>query len=101
MKAGDIVQVRQFDWLPEGTVAKPPVKTGASSVWVFARVVEVGATSVKVKIQHPGNRRHREEVDVPAADVRTKADVEALGAKASPELKKHFAEQAKRMVSAA
>lgn len=101
MKAGDIVLVRRFEWLPEGTVAKPPVKTGASSMWIFACVVAVGAASVTVKIQHPSNRQHGEDLEVPAADIRTKADVEALGAKAPPEMKKHYAEQAKRMVSAA
>lgn len=96
-KPGDLVQIRQHLWLPENTVAKPPVQAGKSEAWIYAVVIEAGDT-IRVRVQHPGNHQHREELTLAPADVRTAADVDTLAAKATtPELKKHFQVQADRL----
>jgi len=87
MKAGDVVQIPQQDFLHDvGTtpvVSDPPVVTpGPITMWLFAQVLEVLPDgSARVRVTHPGNIRDAQESIVPAADIRTKADVEALAAK--------------------
>lgn len=113
MNPGDLVQIRQHLYLPENTVAKPPVQSGTSEAWIYAEFVdfvhdaqrenEVNAriSGVRVKVQHPGNHQHRDELTLAPVDVRTAADVDTLAAKATtPELKKHFQVQADRLKKA-
>lgn len=113
MNPGDLVQIRQHLYLPENTVAKPPVQPGKSEAWIYAECVdfvydaqgenEVNArmSGVRVKVQHPGNHQHHEEITVAPADVRTAADVDILAAQATtPERKKHFQVQADRLKKA-
>lgn len=61
MNAGDKVQVRQFDGVDH---------------WIYAKVLDP-ATGL-VQVQHPGNVDHEKQIFVPAADIRTKADLEKL-----------------------
>jgi|HubBroStandDraft_3_1064219.scaffolds.fasta_scaffold233475_2 hypothetical protein len=96
MNPGDLVQIRHDEYLPEGTVAKPPVKSGLHPFWIYAEVREVNLTSVKVRVKHPRNRLHGEILDVARADIRTKADVLRMAqAERDPIRQKHFANQAK------
>lgn len=106
MNAGDLVQIRQHLFLPDNTVAKPAVQAGKSEAWIYAEVLEVipspsDVQAVRVKVNHPGNHEHREELTVPVGDVRSVADVDNLAAKAAtPELKRHFQVQADRLKKA-
>jgi hypothetical protein len=86
MKAGDIVQVRQYEFLHDALpiAADPPIhQPGRIELWIYAKVLEVppGVGVVRVMVQHPGNRDDGRELLVDPADVRTKADVEAAAGK--------------------
>lgn len=104
-KVRDLVQIRQTTWLPEGSVARPPVPWGKTDFWIYAEVLELvpgehdgEIALVRVKVKHPGNHRHAQTLDVKPEDVRTKDDVDALGAQArTPELKRHYAVQSAKL----
>lgn len=64
MKAGDTVQVQQFD---------------GGAHWIYATVVTANADgSALVQIQHPGNREHGGLASFAAGRIRDKAAVQAL-----------------------
>lgn len=80
-KTGQRVQVRQHEVLPEPPMLKadPPVQAGPIDFWIYGRVRQVNEIgSLLVDIDHPGNYRHAQTLEVQPADVRTKADVLAL-----------------------
>lgn len=61
MTQGQIIQVRQRDGVDH---------------WIYARVLNPAINLVE--IAHPGNRDHGRQLAVSSADVRTKAEVQAL-----------------------
>jgi hypothetical protein len=63
MKANDVVQIRQHD---------------GGCHWVYALVLD--PKTRQVQIQHPGNMEHGQVKLMAAEDIRTKADVLAVGA---------------------
>lgn len=67
MNAGDIVQIRQVD---------------TTDHWIYAKVLD--PASRLVLVQHPGNLAHGTQLVMAAQDIRTKTDVLALLATATP-----------------
>lgn len=61
MKNGDTVQIRQFD--------------GTDS-WIYAKVIDSNIRLVEVR--HPGNPADGKQLVMAPADIRTKADLQAL-----------------------
>ena len=84
MKPGDLVQIRQKDFLHDAlrTYADPPIHgPGPIELWIYARVQETLEDGrVRVLVEHPGNRDHGSEKFVHPEEIRTKADVEKLAA---------------------
>jgi hypothetical protein len=115
MNAGDRIQIRQLDVLPDSPAPRgdPPVVPGPIELWVYARVKEqLEDGRVRVIVEHPGNRAHGAELLLePIADdgktpnLRTKADVQKLAAAThhptnpgwDARIKKHFQIQADRL----
>lgn len=96
-QVGDLVQIAQHVWLPDGTIARPPVAPGRHTHWIYGIVRAVGDV-FRVQVRHPGNRQHGQELDVPPAQLRTVADVQQLAARAAtPEEKRHYQAQADRL----
>src|SRR5579862_277421 len=104
MKVGDIVQVRQHQHLADRPVADPPIEAGAIDTWVYAKVLSLADDGAQVRIAHPGNVQHGQELHVASADLRVKADVLALRdavKQANPQyaaqMKAHYQVQADRL----
>jgi hypothetical protein len=104
MKVGDIVQVRQHQHLADRPVADPPIEAGAIDTWVYAKVLALADDGAQVRISHPGNSQHGQELHVVSADLRVKADVEKLRdavKQANPQyaaqMKAHYQAQADRL----
>lgn len=110
MTPKDVVQIRQHEVLHDAlaTVSDPPInRPGPIDFWIYAEVLEVlGDGSVRVRVNHPGNREHGAEQIVAPADVRSKADVAALAGQKqhdnagwNAKLQQHFATQAEKLVT--
>ncbi len=107
MKAGDSIQVRQWEFLPATPrpVADPPIEPGALVLWVYAHVLEVTpAGALRVEITHPGNLQHGAERFVAPEDARDKAALEALrdgvrdaNPQKAEQLRQHYQAQAERL----
>lgn len=104
MKAGDTIQVRQRQFFADKPVADPPIEPGAIDFWVYAQVLELTDDGARVRIAHPSNAQHGQELHVAAADLRDKAAVMALHdavKQANPQyqaqLQNHFKVQADRL----
>lgn len=112
MKAGDVVQIRQREFLHDALPIKadPPIHApGPIDFWIYARVFELLPDgTVRVIVNHPGNREHGAEKIVDAADIRTKSEVTRLAAAnhhANPawnaKLQEHYKIQAERLKESA
>jgi hypothetical protein len=61
MKSGDTVQISQRD---------------GTQHWIYATVIQPGDAGAAVIVDHSGNREHGLQKFVPAAQIRTKADLQ-------------------------